>query len=214
MTLWIIGPTGPSRGILSFWWTRGISVPHRHPIGLLVPFIYFWRRRMKRHIRQAGCKWHTEGSGLTTKVVVSLPLTPRQLMHIGRYVPAHGKEGCNTMSQSSSHPATTTSTTTTTTWCGRSATRRGTRGTGNSMSPRAGGGFPQTPCWIVWINPEGGVGEMSCSFLKAKLSHHFNHLHDEGGVKTSLEREAGSMDDFLPNHIKYIDAFRTIWLHK
>jgi hypothetical protein len=28
MTLRIIGPTGPSRGILSFWWTRGISVPH------------------------------------------------------------------------------------------------------------------------------------------------------------------------------------------
>jgi hypothetical protein len=32
MTLRIIGPTGPSRGILSFWWTRGISVPHNyHP---------------------------------------------------------------------------------------------------------------------------------------------------------------------------------------
>jgi hypothetical protein len=28
MTLRIIGPTGPSRGILSFGWTRGISVPH------------------------------------------------------------------------------------------------------------------------------------------------------------------------------------------
>jgi hypothetical protein len=28
MTLRIIGPTGPSRGIFSFWWTRGISVPH------------------------------------------------------------------------------------------------------------------------------------------------------------------------------------------
>jgi hypothetical protein len=55
---------------------------------------------------------------------------------------------------------------------------------------------------------------MSCSFLKVKLSHHFNHLHDEGGMKTSLEREAGSMDDFLPNHIKYIDAFQTVWLHE
>jgi hypothetical protein len=29
MTLQIIGPTGPLRGILSFWWTRGISVPHK-----------------------------------------------------------------------------------------------------------------------------------------------------------------------------------------
>jgi hypothetical protein len=25
-----------------------------HPIGLLVPFIDFWQRRMKRHIRRAG----------------------------------------------------------------------------------------------------------------------------------------------------------------
>jgi hypothetical protein len=33
MTLRIIGPTGPSRGILSFWWTRGISVPHMHQVG-------------------------------------------------------------------------------------------------------------------------------------------------------------------------------------
>jgi hypothetical protein len=37
MTLRIIGPTGPSRGILSFWWTRGISVPHKPPIfGLIL----------------------------------------------------------------------------------------------------------------------------------------------------------------------------------
>jgi hypothetical protein len=124
-----------------------------HPIGLLVPFIYLWRRRMKGHIRRAGSKWHTHGRGLTAEVVVSLSLTPRQLMNIERYVPAHRKESCNTMSQSSSHPATTTSTTTT--WCGRSTTRRGTRGTGSSLSMRAGRGFPQSPCWIVWINLEG-----------------------------------------------------------
>jgi hypothetical protein len=37
MTLRIIGLTGPSRGILSFWWTRGISVPHKPPIfGLIL----------------------------------------------------------------------------------------------------------------------------------------------------------------------------------
>jgi hypothetical protein len=126
-----------------------------HPIGLLVSFIDFWQRRMKRHIRRAGSKWHSHGRGLMTEVVVSLPLMPHQLMHIVRYVPAHGKEGCNTMGRWSSHPATTTSTMTMTTWCGRSATRRGTRETGSIMSTRAGGGFPQTPCWIVWINPEG-----------------------------------------------------------
>jgi hypothetical protein len=39
MTLRIIGPTGPSRGILSFWWTRGISVPHNHPVWLANPVI-------------------------------------------------------------------------------------------------------------------------------------------------------------------------------
>jgi hypothetical protein len=27
-----------------------------HPIGLLVPFIDFWWRRMKRHIRRVGSK--------------------------------------------------------------------------------------------------------------------------------------------------------------
>jgi hypothetical protein len=43
---------------------------------------------------------------------------------------------------------------------------------------------------------------MSCAFLIAKLSDHFNHLHDEGGVKTSLKREAGIMNNFLPNHVK------------
>jgi hypothetical protein len=124
-----------------------------HPISLLVPFIDLWRRRVKGHIRRARSKRHTHGRGLTTEVVVSLPLSPRQLMNIGRYVSAHRKESCNTMSQSSSHPATTTSTTTT--WCGRSVTRRGTRGTSSSLSTRAGRGFPQSPCWIVWINPEG-----------------------------------------------------------
>jgi hypothetical protein len=157
---------------------------------------------MEGHIRRAGSKRHTHGRGLTTKVVVSLPLSPRQLMNIRRYVPAHRKESCNAMSQSSSHPATTTSTTTT--WCGRSATMRGTRGTSSILSMRAGRGFPQSPCWIVWVNPEGGIGEMSCPFFKSKLCNHFNHLHDEGGMKTSLEREAGNMDDFLPNHIKNI----------
>jgi hypothetical protein len=159
---------------------------------------------MKEHIRRAGNKRHTHGRGLTTEVVVSLPLSPRHLMNIIRDVPAHRKESCNAMSQPSSHPATTTSTTITTTWCGRSATRRGTRGTSSSLPTRAGRGFPQLPCWIVWVNLEGGIGEMSCPFFKSKLCHNFNHFHDEGGMKTSLEREAGSMDDLLPNHIKNI----------
>jgi hypothetical protein len=37
VTLRIIGPTGLSRGLLSFQWTRGISVPHKPPIfGLIL----------------------------------------------------------------------------------------------------------------------------------------------------------------------------------
>jgi hypothetical protein len=54
----------------------------RHPICLLVPLIDFWRRRMKRHIRRTGSKWHTHRGSLTTKIVVSLSLLPSQLMHI------------------------------------------------------------------------------------------------------------------------------------
>jgi hypothetical protein len=37
VTLQIIGPTGLSRGLLSFQWTRGISVPHKPSIfGLIL----------------------------------------------------------------------------------------------------------------------------------------------------------------------------------
>jgi hypothetical protein len=66
-----------------------------NPIGLLVPFINLWRRRMEGHIKRAGSKRHTHGSGLTTKVVVSLPLSPSQLMNIWGDIPAHRKESCD-----------------------------------------------------------------------------------------------------------------------
>jgi hypothetical protein len=138
-----------------------VSRHKRHPIGLLVPLIDFWRRRMERHVRRARGKRHTHRGSLTMKIVVSLPLTPCQLIHICRNILAHRKECCNPMGQAGTHPSATTSTTTT--WRGRSAARGGTRGTGSSsktsrsMCTGAGRGFPQTPCWIVWINPEGGI---------------------------------------------------------
>jgi hypothetical protein len=47
---------------------------------------------------------------------------------------------------------------------------------------------------------------MSCAFLIAKLSHRFNHFHDEGRVKTSLKREAGIMNNVLPNYVKNIET--------
>jgi hypothetical protein len=49
----------------------------------------------------------------------------------------------------------------------------------------------------------GYMRDVLCLF-KSKLCHHFNNFHDEGGMKTSLEREVGSMDDLLPNHVKNI----------
>jgi hypothetical protein len=147
-----------------------------------MPFIHLWRRRMEGHVRRAGSKRDTQRCSLTTEIVVSLPLSPSQLMNIRRDIPAHGEESCDPMSQSCSHAATTTSTTTTTTWCGRATTRRRTRGTSSSLLTRAGRSLPQPPCWIIWVNPERGIWEMSCALFISKLGHHFNHFHDEGGM--------------------------------
>jgi hypothetical protein len=46
---------------------------------------------------EAGHTAHDHQNILPLLLLLHLPLTPRQLMHIGRYVPAHRKEGCNTM---------------------------------------------------------------------------------------------------------------------
>jgi hypothetical protein len=123
-----------------------------HPVGLLVPLIDLWGRRMERHVRRAGGEGNTHSGSLTTKVVVSLPLTPCHLMDISSNVPAHREKCRKPMDQVGTHPSATTSTTTTTTWRGRSAARGGTRGTGSSSRTRrrtrrgmctgAGRGFP------------------------------------------------------------------------
>jgi hypothetical protein len=144
---------------------------------------------MEWHVRRARGKGHTHSGSLTTKIVVSLPLTPCQLMHISRNIPTHREKCHNPMGQAGTHPSATTSTTTTTTWRGRSAARGGTRGTGSSsrtsrrasrgMCTGAGRGFPQAPCWIVGINPERGIRLMSITFIISKLRHNFNHLRDE-----------------------------------
>jgi hypothetical protein len=47
---------------------------------------------------------------------------------------------------------------------------------------------------------------MSCAFIISKLRHNFNHLHDKRSMKTSLQWKAGSMNDFLPDHIKEVDT--------
>jgi hypothetical protein len=43
---------------------------------------------------------------------------------------------------------------------------------------------------------------------------HLNHFHDVGGMQTSLERKARGMNNFLPNHIKHIQALTAIGLHE
>jgi hypothetical protein len=52
MTLRIIGPTGPSRGILSFWWTRGISVPHTtlHHVSCVLSVVLLGRETGLPHL--------------------------------------------------------------------------------------------------------------------------------------------------------------------
>jgi hypothetical protein len=70
----------------------------RNAIGLLMAFINLWRRRMEGHVRRAGIKRDTQRCSLTTEIVVSIPLSPSQLMNIRRDIPAHGEEGCDPMS--------------------------------------------------------------------------------------------------------------------
>jgi hypothetical protein len=181
---------------------------------LLMPFIYFWRRCMERHVRRAGSKRDTHRYRLTMEIVISIPLSPGQLMNIRRNISAHGEESCYPIGQSCPHAATTTSTTTTTTWCGRATTRRRTRGTSRSVLTRACRSLPQPPCWIIGVNPERGIGEMSGALFISKLGDHFNHFHDEGGMQTSLERKARCMNNLLSNHIKDIQALSAIWLHE
>jgi hypothetical protein len=59
-------------------------------ISLLMPFIYFWRRCMERHVRRAGSKKDSLGDRLTTEIVIRLPLPPGQLVNINRDIPTHG----------------------------------------------------------------------------------------------------------------------------
>src|SRR5690242_3756837 len=59
---------------------------------------------MEGHVRRAESKRDTHRCGLTMEVVVSLPLSPSELMNIRREIRAHGEESCDPMSQSCSIP--------------------------------------------------------------------------------------------------------------
>jgi hypothetical protein len=89
----LVGRRGKLLAIIkvSFFFVFIVSGHKRHPVGLLVPLIDLRGRRMERHVRRARGKGHTHSGSLTTKIVVSLPLTPCQLMHICRNIPAHRK---------------------------------------------------------------------------------------------------------------------------
>jgi hypothetical protein len=183
-------------------------------ISLLMPFIYFWRRCMERHVRRAGSKRDAHGDRLTTEIVIRLPLSPSQLVDISKNIPAHGEKGRYPMNQPCSHAATTTSTTTTTTLCRRATTRRRMRGTSSSLLTRACRSLPRPPCWIIGVNPERGIGKMSGALFISEFGDHLNHFHDVGGMQTSLEQKARGRNNFLPNHIKDIQALTAIGLHE
>jgi hypothetical protein len=57
-----------------------------------------------------------------------------------------------------------------------------------------------------WDQSRKGYKIDVLSFIISKLRHNFNHLHDKRCMKTSLQWKAGNMDDFLPDHIKDVDA--------
>jgi hypothetical protein len=46
--------------------------------------------------------------------------------------------------------------------------------------------------------------------IKASLGDYFDHLHDKWCMKTSLEWRLGSTKNLLPDHVKHIDAGKTI----
>jgi hypothetical protein len=69
-------------------------------------------------------------------------------------------------------------------------------------------------CRIIWISPKGGVRNVLGAFFIPNLGDHFNHFHNEGGMKASLERRARSMDNLLPDHVKDIQPGPVIWLHE
>jgi hypothetical protein len=47
--------------------------------------------------------------------------------------------------------------------------------------------------------------------FEASLSDHFDHLHNKGCMETPLEWRPGSTKDLFPDHVKYVDAGKTIW---
>jgi hypothetical protein len=89
----MVGRRGKLLVIINIGFFFFIVCRHKwHPVGLLVPLIDLRGRRMERHVRRARDKRHAHGGSLTTKIVVSLPLTPCHLMDISRNVVAHGEK--------------------------------------------------------------------------------------------------------------------------
>jgi hypothetical protein len=51
---------------------------------------------------------------------------------------------------------------------------------------------------------------VSDGLLKANLGDHFDRLHDKGCMETPLERRLGSTKDLFPDHVKHVDAGKTV----
>jgi hypothetical protein len=58
-------------------------------------------------------------------------------------------------------------------------------------------------CWGQ--SRKGYMTDVLC-FYHIETGSQLNHLHDKRSMKTSLQWKAGSMNDFLPDHIKDVDT--------
>ena len=55
---------------------------------------------------------------------------------------------------------------------------------------------------------------MSGALFISDLGDNLNHLHDVGGMQTTFEWRARSMNDLLTDHIKNIQSLTTVWFHE
>jgi hypothetical protein len=72
-------------------------------------------------------------------------------------------------------------------------------------------GSPLSTCsWFVGVNPVQYVARVFDRLLEASLGDHFDHLHDKECMETTLERRPRSTKDLFLDHVKHIDAGKTV----
>jgi hypothetical protein len=66
--------------------------------------------------------------------------------------------------------------------------------------------YEMHPAWSL----KTGCDIVFDRFFEVRLDDHFDHLHNKGCMKTTLERRPGSTKDLVPDHVKHINAGETI----